>query len=261
MQDDLLQMGRYLTFAVGGTFSDLLTTNHSFATSPELAKLYGVTPWDGTSEPPQFPAGQRPGFLTRAAFLTSGMVNTRPIIKGVYIRRYRPARPFARPAHERLEHAHRHHEQEQPPGRRRDHRAGTEHPAPPATRRTSTRWGLRPRTSTASDGCAPNSPCTTPTGTSSPGIPIDTNVVPRIVSGDDWPATGMADVVNMINESAKAQACFVRNYFRFTFRRMDDPVTDGCALEQLRQKLMSGTLAEAFRDVALTDQFRSRHFE
>ena len=42
--------------------------------------------WDGASEPPGFPQGQRPGFLTRAAFLSTGLVTTRPILKGVHIR-------------------------------------------------------------------------------------------------------------------------------------------------------------------------------
>jgi hypothetical protein len=260
MQDDLLQMGRYLTFATGGKFSDLLTTNYSFATSPELAKIYGIAPWDGTSEPPQFPAGQRPGFLTRAAFLTSGMVNTRPIMKGVFIRRYILCDNLPDPPMNASN-------------------------TPIDTSNKTSRQAVEGITEQDGTSCASchktylnalgfatenfdglgrlrsEQTLYDAAGNVTAQIPIDNQVIPHVVPGDERSAMGMPDLVNMINESGKAQACFARNYFRFTFRRMDDPASDGCALEQLREKVMTGSLSEAFRDVALTEQFRSRHFE
>ncbi len=57
--------------------------------SQDLATIYGVDPWDGVSEPPALPEGQRPGLLTRALFLSTGSANTRPIMKGVFIRKHR----------------------------------------------------------------------------------------------------------------------------------------------------------------------------
>ena len=42
--------------------------------------------WNGTGAPPALPAGQRPGLLTRALFLSTGSANTRPIMKGVFLR-------------------------------------------------------------------------------------------------------------------------------------------------------------------------------
>jgi hypothetical protein len=92
-------------------------------------------------------------------------------------------------------------------------------------------------------------------------IPIDTSTMPQITSGDMTMTSTTADVVGLINSSAKAHACFARNYFRFTFRRLEDVANDGCSLERMRQNIMSGNLRDAFRDVALTDEFKSRNFQ
>src|SRR6185503_306872 len=59
----------------------------SFARDARLAQIYGVKAWDGVAAPPAFPAGQRPGLLTRALFLSTGTANTRPIMKGLFIRK------------------------------------------------------------------------------------------------------------------------------------------------------------------------------
>ncbi|MFP2923924.1 DUF1592 domain-containing protein [Pyxidicoccus sp. 3LG] len=69
-----------------GTLQDVLTDRHAFARNADLAALYGVPQWDGTSEPPTFSEPQRSGLLTRIAFLATGSANTRPIIKGYRIR-------------------------------------------------------------------------------------------------------------------------------------------------------------------------------
>ncbi len=51
---------------------ELLGSTLSLTPSPQLARLYGVAPWDGVSEPPQLPKNERAGLLTRAAFLVTG---------------------------------------------------------------------------------------------------------------------------------------------------------------------------------------------
>src|SRR5205814_1672327 len=63
-----------------------LTSDLSFARDARLAKVYGVAAWSGTGAPPMLPAGQRPGLLTRALFVSTGTANTRPIMKGVFLR-------------------------------------------------------------------------------------------------------------------------------------------------------------------------------
>src|SRR5690606_15255476 len=63
-----------------------LESPYSFARSEVLASIYGVPVWDGESEPPTFPEGERAGLLTRAAFLANRTHKTRPIMRGVLIR-------------------------------------------------------------------------------------------------------------------------------------------------------------------------------
>lgn len=71
-----------------GALKELLTTNVSVNKGPELAKIYGTPAFSGQGDPPKFPDGQRPGLFTRALFLASGGANTRPILKGVFLRKH-----------------------------------------------------------------------------------------------------------------------------------------------------------------------------
>jgi hypothetical protein len=86
MIDDVVGMLDYYTWTSPAGVSSLLTSDLSFARDARLAKLYGVSAWNGTGAPPMLPAGQRPGLLTRALFLSTGTANTRPIMKGVFLR-------------------------------------------------------------------------------------------------------------------------------------------------------------------------------
>jgi len=53
--------------------------------------------------------------------------------------------------------------------------------------------------------------------------------VPRVTAGDERVSTGPVDLVQLLLQSGKLEACLARNYFRFTFGRYEDP-RDGCAL-------------------------------
>jgi hypothetical protein len=260
MQNDAIDMANYFTFTTPGSFSDLLTTNLSFAKTAELASIYQVARWDGTSLPPQFPDGLRPGFLTRAAFLTSGMVTTRPIMKGVFIRKYVLCDQIPDPPMNASN-------------------------TPIDTTTKDTRQAVEAITEQAGTSCiACHKPLINPLGFATENfdalgrvrtveplfdamgnvtasIPVDTSTVPAVSGGDATPARNAADLVHLVDASAKAHACFARNYFRFTFRRLEDVAQDGCSLERIRLNLMSGNLKDAFRDVALTDEFKSRNFQ
>jgi len=54
-------------------------------------------------------------------------------------------------------------------------------------------------------------------------LPIDASTVPAIRSGDTRPSTGAADLTRYIVESGKTPACFARQYFRFTYKRTEEP--------------------------------------
>jgi hypothetical protein len=93
-------------------------------------------------------------------------------------------------------------------------------------------------------------------------LAVDTRSVPRITPSDQRESAGPADLVRLMLESGKLEACLARNYFRFTFGRWEDPVRDGCVLERLRGKLVqSGRLAEMLRETALAPEFRQRQFD
>jgi hypothetical protein len=260
MVDEVLNMARYFTFTQPGSYADLLTNDYSFATTPDLAAIYGIPAWDGSSQPPSFPAGVRPGFLTRAAFLATGNVTTRPIMKGVFIRKFVLCDTIPDPPMNASN-------------------------TPVDTSMQNTRQAVEAITEQDGTVCAScHKPIINPLGfatenfdalgrlrTTQPlfdasgnitqQIPIDTNSIPQIVIGDLTPSTGASDMVGLILASQQAQACFARNYFRFTFHRLDDPATDGCALEGIRQKVMSGTLQDAIRNVALAQAFTTRNFQ
>jgi hypothetical protein len=260
MQNDAIDMANYFTFTAPGSFSDLLTTNLSFAKTAALASIYDVPVWDGASTPPQFPDGLRPGFLTRAAFLTSGMVTTRPIMKGVFIRKYVLCDQLPDPPMNASN-------------------------TPIDTTTKNTRQAVEAITEQAGTSCiACHKSFINPLGFATENfdalgrvrtverlfdamgnvtanIPVDTSTMPQVSSGDMTTTNNAADVVGLINSSAKAHACFARNYFRFTFRRLEDIAQDGCSLERIRQNMTNGNLKDAFRDIALTDEFKSRNFQ
>jgi hypothetical protein len=91
--------------------------------------------------------------------------------------------------------------------------------------------------------------------------PIDTSSVPAVDNADETPSAGAADLTQLIVDSAKPYACFARQYFRFTFGRVEDIDRDACALDAVKQPLDEGApLSEVFRTVALSRSFRERSF-
>jgi hypothetical protein len=259
MIDDTLDLARYYAWLRPGTFDDLLITNLSFARGADLPRMYGVAAWDGTAMPAAFPAGVRPGLLTRAAQLATGSANTRPIMKGVFVRENILCDEIPPPP---------------------DNAAAN---APDLDSKLSTRQVVERITEMAGTACiACHGQLINPIGYATENFDalgrvrmdqrlfddkgvevgraaLDTRSVPQIVSGDMTASKGAADLVNLIISSGKAHACFARHYFRFTFARWEDLAADGCVLERLRQLLVKkGPLADVLREVALTPEFQQR---
>lgn len=261
MANELVDMARYFTWEKGGKFVDLLTNEHSFAKTSDLAKIYGLAPWNGSGEPPKFPAGQRPGFLTRAAFLSTGILMSRPIIKGVTIREHVlcdhvPAPPNNAAVNSNLD-----------------------------TSNQTTRQAVEAITEQTGTACASChklliNPLGFPTesfdslgrhrtvekifdatGKMLREIPVDTRSQPQVVAGDKTAVDGAAGMVDLVVKSGKAQACFARNYFRFSFARMESEAADGCSLERLRDRTQNGSLADVLREAALLPAFTTRHMQ
>jgi hypothetical protein len=218
--------------------------------------------WDGASAPPSFPAGERPGLFTRALFLTTGSPNTRPIMKGVFLRKNVLCDDIPPPP------------------------AGANAVPPELREDMTTREVVEEITQMDGTVCAGcHATVINPLGFASESFdalgrhrseqvlfdadgnvvdrkPVDTNVVPQIVEGDETTASGPLELMTLVAESGKAEACLARNYFRFTFARWEDLSRDGCALEAFRARLADGgTFQDLLREAVLSSAFRERTFD
>jgi hypothetical protein len=260
MVAEAMAMLDYFTWTKPGTMHDLLTSPASFAKDADLAQIYGVPAWDGTSPPPSFQDGQRPGLFTRALFLSAGL-DTSPIMKGVFLRRYLLCDTIGPP----------------PP------KAACKTVAPSTT--ATTRQTTEALTAgSPCNGCHPHwlNPLGFVTedfdglgryrmqqtlyntdGSVATKVPVDTAVTPYVEMGDGTTtAKDVAGLMSLVEASNKPVACFTRNYFRYTFARFEDLAGDACTLEAIRSKLDNGGhLADMLTAVVSTPAFKQRTFQ
>jgi hypothetical protein len=261
MIEDVVGLFDYYTWNEPSPLAALFSTEKSFAKSRDLAAIYGVSPWDGESEPPDLPTGQRPGFLTRALFLTTGSANTRPIMKGVFIRKHILCDDIPPPP------------------------AGANAKPPELRPDMTTREVVEELTETGGTVCAGcHINAINPLGFATENFdalgrfrteqqlfdeegnllgskPVDTSVIPRVSLDDDTPTSTPGELMSLLAESGKVEACLARNFFRYTFARWEDKSLDACALEELRVALESGSLRDLLRVTATSKAFRVRSFE
>jgi hypothetical protein len=262
MIDDVVGMLDYFTWTTPSGLQALLTSDLSFARDARLAKLYGASAWSGGGAPPMLPAGQRPGLLTRALFLSTGSANTRPIMKGVFVRTNILCDSIPPP----------------PPG------ANAKPPelGPNMTTRESVE-ALTEMPGTVCASC--HAPVINPLGFATEGFdslgrfrtaqrlfdangvetgskPVDTMTVPQVISGAPTAISTPAELMSLMLSSGKLEACLSRNFFRYTYGRWEDPATDGCALEDARKALAGGgTIADLAAAVVKTAEFKRRTFQ
>lgn len=260
MVQEVLDMASWYTRE--GTLTDVFTSDRSFATTPDVAQIYGVEPWDGQSDPPVFPHAERAGLIARAALVATGSPNTRPIMKGVFIRKALLC------------------DQIPPPPDNAN--AMPPELSPDATTREVVE-ALTEQEGTACAGCHAN--FINPLGYATESFdalgrfrteqtlydedgnvtgtrPIDSTSVPRIDPGDDRPSSGAPDLSRYLVESERVQACFARHYVRWTFGRAEDTDADGCMLNGLTSALVDDApLHEVLRQIALRDEFKTRTIE
>lgn len=261
MIDDVLGLFGYYTWQQPAGLAAIFQSELSFARSPELARLYGVPAWDGASAPPTFPASQRPGLLTRALFLSTGSPNTRPIMKGVFIRRNILCDGIPPP----------------PPGA---NATPPELQAGMTTRETVEE--LTQMQGTVCAGChatlinalgfatesfdalgryRTEQRFFEADGTPAGSKPVTTSAVPH-VTGAETVASGPSELMQQIVSSGKVEACLSRNFFRYTFARWENAAVDGCALEGMRKSLENGgTLVDLVMAASLDGTFRQRAFQ
>jgi len=252
----------YHGLVASDTLEGWLLSPYSFARTGELAKLYGVAPWNGLDEPPRFPDGERAGLITRAALLASASGNTRPIMKGVFLRqrvlcdKLGPPDPSAalvapeptkdgttRQMVESLT---------QQPGTTCNGCHGTLLNALGFATENYDALGRLRSMQTVLDG----------SGAVLAQLPLDTEGVPRVWSDDTRAIHGASELAAYLAQSGKVEACFARQVVRFAGSRAEDDARDGCSLESVRDSLAAGhSVRDALRALALVPAFRTRAVE
>lgn len=262
MFDEVTDMALFYSRGAEGKFDDLFDSTKSFATTDDLASLYGVPVWDGKNAPPDFPDPKRVGLLGRAAMTATGSANTRPIMKGVFVRKALLCEDIPPPPNNAS--------------------ASKPEPKQNLTTRAAVEQ-LTEKEGTACAGChklringlgfategfdalgrsrMEETIFDRDSGAQLAKLPIDTRSLPMVQSGDAAESSGVADLNRLMLDSGKPQACFAREYFRFTFARKEDLTKDGCALAGLQKILLShGSVSSVLRAVALDPAFRQRSF-
>lgn len=242
----------------GGTLRDLLTNRQSFARDAELAAIYGVPVWDGVGPPPTLPA-ERVGLLTRAAFLTTGTANTRPVMKGVFIRTTLLCEEIPPPPQEAMAVA-----------INLSPEMSTRQVVEQLTEANSScagchKTGINPFGFVTENFDSLGRVRTTQTLFDTSGAvvgqaPIDTRTYPRI-DKDDREVSGAGDLTERLLETGKIESCFAERYFRYTFRRIESTSGDRTLIDVLaRTTRDGGALSDLLRATALRPEFRRKRF-
>ncbi|MGH8311380.1 MAG: DUF1588 domain-containing protein, partial [Steroidobacteraceae bacterium] len=213
-------------------------------------------PWDGRSQPEHFPPAQRSGLFTRAALLISASHATNPFRRGAFVKKRLLCDEITRPP-------------QLPPG-------ALSLPAFDMHASTRARYERKVE-SQECQGChAEFSPygyaleaydalgryrryerLLDDAGDDQGKMPIEARVEVRTGRGSAIGIDGPVELSRALASSPIANECFARQYFRFTFRRMETP-GDACTLAELERAHSSGGLAGVFSEVALSFAFRQR---
>jgi hypothetical protein len=258
-QAEIHALTRHFTWEEEGTLADLFLTDLSFTSSPHLAALYGVEPWNGEGEPPRMPEGQRAGLLTRVALLLTGAHETHPIHRGAVVRRRLMCEELPTPDPASL-----------PPGAL---------DPPPVTEDQTTRERYEVKTADAQ--CQACHGLVNPvgfvlerydaigrhrteeniideiTGEIVATLPIDSSAA-LALGGDEVTISSGPELSEQVVASGATEGCFARQYFRATFGREEEDEVDSCTIDFITATVEQGSLREAMRAIALEPVFRSR---
>jgi hypothetical protein len=96
------------------------------------------------------------------------------------------------------------------------------------------------------------------TGDETLRVPVDTATRPLVDAASAATAADAVALGALIGSHEKTSACFVRNYYRFSTRRMEVDATDRCELDMLRGALDTSGLQGMLRAAALLPEFKLR---
>ncbi len=261
MINEVLDLTEYYTLASSnGRYDDLMNDKHSFARTPQLAKIYGLTTvWNGSSTLVNFPSGQpRSGILTRAAYTSSTSEYSNPIHKGKRIKTAILCNDIP--------------------------------PPPPTVNVVPIPFDPSKTTRTLVDNTTSGTTCNSchskfnpfgfatenfnPFGIhrtretkflqngsiSATMLDVNTQATVSLTSATSSSVADGVELASYIASSGVGQMCMVRNYFRYTLGREESETTDGCGLEQMRIDLTgsNGSLKKMMSEVVKRNAFRFR---
>lgn len=243
-----------------GSVSDVLTSRKNVARTADLARLYQSPAWDGAATPEDLTEPARAGLLTRGAFLASGSGNTRPVMKGFRVRNALLCQAIPPPP--------------------ANANAMPIELAPDLTTRETVE-AITEQANSSCRGChatilnplgyltenfdALGRHRTTQKLFDATGMvrgekPVLTTATPQ-VGGVNTPIADASELTALLAKSGEFHTCFARQYFRYSFGRMEDDEKDGCALAELQSAaLTNAPLADVLKATALRPEFKRRDF-
>jgi hypothetical protein len=255
--DEVLGLLDYGTWQQDWQVGDLLNSQLILPNTPDLAAIYGVSE---SQTPVLAPDSSRPGLFTRPAFLATAGPNTRPIMKGVFLRHTVLCDDI--PA---------------PPDNATDD-------LPPLDPALSTRERVEAITERPDTACAfcheslinglgyatenydalgrlrSTERVIDNHGQVLAEVMVDTSGVPQVTNGDFTTTADAGELMAVIADSGKVEACVARHYFRYTFGRFEDVQDDACVLETMRQGLQQGSLQDLIIHTVESPAFKTRTF-
>jgi hypothetical protein len=261
--DDVFSLTRDLFLTNPAKATALMQDTRVFPTNAALARIYGVSVWDGKSTAPT--AADRPGILTRLALLATPTVETHPIVRGTFIRQQILGDSIP------------------PPPDNASAIAQMQAAAIPATASTRERLTSITESRPLCAGC--HQAFINPLGFAMEGFDtlgrkrnvetifdpagkaiampaINVKTSAQIDLSETVEVDGAVGLANAIAKSGKLEASLARQYFRFINRRREVDAEDGCALENLRKSLLDGrTLRDLMVAAVSQPSFKERVFQ
>ena len=259
---EMMDMYNYYAYEGDGDVYDLLTSRISFAKGPNLSKAYGVAAWNGnTSSLISFPTTERSGILTRAGFHFHAGILSRPILKGVKVMKKILCEDIQAPANNTS-----------PDGVVIE---------PDFTVREKT----HALTQVEGTSCVSCHQRINPLGFALEDYDIfgrhrsvehiidygagstiavknvDASSIPQINIGDTTSISGGVQLSKTIADSGKADACIVRNFYKYTYRQKENLSKDACTLEFMYREHKTGGLKGMMTGVVRAPAFSVRNHD
>ena len=255
--DEVLDMVSYVA-GRNGSLQQVLTNRNSFARTNDIATLYKTPVWNGTGAPPVFPEADRVGLLTRIAILANGSSDTTlPISRGAKVLSALTCQALPPPA------------MNQTNGkadlsgvlttRERTQRiTEMEGTACVACHKTVLNpWGFVFERFDALGRVRNSEVVLDDAGGVMGEKAIDTSVLANLDGIAGRAISTSSQAQQFVLDSGAFEACFARNYFRYSFGRADG-TADGSLIEEVRQQAANGAnLRSLFASIVTRDEFKT----